>query len=145
MSKVTMKEKKERLAEILEANVGNELTAELAEEIKGIFTAQRQAASNKVDENGNIFCTYFQEYLPADEFTVGKNGKIPSMSDAGKALHRKQKSAVNKAINEVMTQFRAGEITAEDMVKLLDDIDANAKFKFPRGTEELPENYPYEV
>ena len=145
MAKVTMKEKKEKLAEVLETNLGAELTEELANEIKGIFTASRATASNKVDENGNIFCTYFGKYLPADEFTIGVNGKISSMSDEGKKLFRKQKSHVNKATSEVMNSFRAGEIASDEMIQLLDKIDANANHRFPKGTEELPENYPYEV
>ncbi len=143
MAKVSMKERKEQLFSILEENVGNELTPELAQEIRGIFETHRE--SKKVDENGNVWCSYFEEYLPAEEFKVGKNDKYPSMSEEGKRLHRTQKSMVNRAINEVIKQHREGSIDAQEMADLLKTIDENAKIKFARGTTSIPVNYPYSL
>lgn len=135
-----MKEKKDKLAEVLEANMGAEVTEELAAEITGIFTAQK--TSTKINEDGEVFCNYFEVYMPSDEFHVSPKGKIDSMSKEGKTLHRAQKSRVNKATTEVLAQFRSGEVTADEMSDLLEKIDANAKVKFEAGTE-LPEDYPF--
>ena len=139
-----MKEKKAALEALVTANIGKKLTEELAQEIVGIFKAQPHV-SNKVDENGNVYCTYFEEYLPAEEFKQTKNGKYPSMSIEGKKLATKQKNAVNKAINETMKAFRAKEISADELDNILATIEANAKVKFPKGTEELPKSYPYSL
>jgi tryptophanyl-tRNA synthetase len=143
MAKVTMKERKEKLAELLEANLGAELTEELATEIKGVFGSQHQ--STKTNENGEVFCNYFQTYLPAEEFAVSKKGKLDSMSKEGKRLFRTQKSMVSKATAEVLKQFRAKEISAAEMEELLATIDENAKYRYPQGTESVPANYPFEV
>jgi hypothetical protein len=143
MAKVTMKERKENLASLLAENEGNELTPELIESITGIFGSSK--TSTKTDENGNVFCNYFQVYMPAEEFNVSKKGKIDSMSKEGKKLYRTQKSMVNKATSEILKQFRAKEITAGEMQKLLAIVDQNADHRFPVGTTSIPTEYPFET
>jgi hypothetical protein len=144
MAKVTMKQKKERLAEVLnDALEAKTITAELADTITGIFGSQSN--TTKVNEDGQVFCTYFGEYLPAEDFHTSTKGKIDSMSLAGKRLHRTQKSMVNKATNEVLKQFRAKEINAAEMEELLAAIDANASHKFPIGTESISTDYPFSI
>jgi len=144
MAKVTMKQRKENLAAILaEATEAKEITAELAEKITGVFGSQ--STSTKVNEDGLVYCTYFGEYLPAEDFHTSAKGKIDSMSVAGKKLHRTQKSMVNKATNEVLKQFRAKEVSASEMEELLAAIDANASHKFPLGTESISTDYPFSV
>ena len=144
MAKVTISQKKAQLEELVRANIGNELTEELAQEIIGIFKAA-QRPSTKVNENGEVYCSYFETYLPADRFKPNSKGKFPSMSIEGKKLATKQKNAVNKAINETMKAFRNKEITADELDQILGTIEKNAEHKFPMGTEELPENYPYSL
>lgn len=144
MAKVTMKERKENLAAVLTENEGQVLDAGLIEKIKGVF-GSAAAVSKKVDENGNVYCTYFGEYLPADEFATNNKGKLDSMCGEGKKLHRTQKSMVNKASTEVLKQYRAGDIEASEMDSLLSTIEANASHKFPRGTETIPADYPFSV
>ncbi len=143
MAKVTMKERKEKLAALLAENEGAELTAELATSIKGIFGST--ATSNKVNENGEVHCTYFDTYLPAEEFGTSKSGKIDSMSKEGKRLYRTQKSMVNKATAEVLKQFRAKDISAAEMEELLSTIDENAGHRYLPGTDTIPEDYPFSV
>ena len=139
-----MKQKKERLAEVLnDALEAKTITAELADTITGIFGSKSN--TNKVNENGEVFCNYFGKYLPAEDFHVSAKGKIDSMSIAGKRLYRTQKSMVNKATNEVLKQFRAKEINAAEMEELLAVIDANAGHKYPIGTKSIPTDYPFSV
>lgn len=143
MAKVTMKEKKERLAKILDGAVEEgKIERELANEIMGVFGS---TSSTKINEEGLVYCTYFGEYLPKEEFHVSAKGKIDSMSIAGKRLHRVQKSMVNKATSEVLKQFRAKEISSDEMEELLNTIDANANHKFPIGTESIPTDYPFSL
>ena len=143
MAKVTMKERKENLAALLAENEGNELDSNLIGKITGVFGSQ--SVSNKINEAGEVFCTYFGEYLPADDFHTSAKGKIDSMSLAGKKLHRTQKSMVNKATSEVLKQFRAKEISSTEMEELLSTIDENAAHKFPLGTETISTDYPFSV
>ena len=139
-----MKERKENLAKILNGAIeAGAITAELANEITGVFGST--AASTKVNEEGLVYCTYFGEYLPAEDFHTSAKGKIDSMSLAGKKLHRTQKSMVNKATNEVLKQYRAKEIDAAEMEELLNTIDSNANHKFPIGTESISTDYPFSV
>ena len=138
-----MKERKENLAALLAENEGNELDAALVAKITGIFGSQ--SVSQKTNEAGEVFCTYFGEYLPAEEFHTSAKGKIDSMSIAGKKLHRTQKSMVNKATSEVLKQFRAKEINSTEMEELLSTIDENAVHKFPMGTEAISTDYPFSV
>ena len=138
-----MKMRKDNLAALLEANQGAELTAELTAEITGIFGSQ--STSTKTNEAGEVFCTYFNAYLPAEGFHTSAKGKIDSMSLEGKKLHRTQKSLVNKATNEVLKQFRAKDIDAAEMEELLSTIDANAAHKFAIGTESISTDYPFAV
>ena len=143
MAKVTMKERKDKLAALLADNEGAELTADLITSIKGVFGSQ--AVSKKIDADGNVYCNYFGEYLPEDEFAVSSKGKIDSMCKEGKKLHRTQKSMVNKASNEVVKQFRSNDIDATEMAELLAAIEANSDHKFAKGTTSIPEDYPFSV
>lgn len=143
MAKVTLKMRKESLAELLKENEGAELSAELIGKITGIFGGGQ--TSNKVNEAGEVHCNYFDAYLPASEFAVSSKGKIDSMSKEGKRLYRTQKSMVNKATTEVLKQFRAKEITAAEMEELLSTIDENAAYRYPQGTEAVNTDYPFEV
>ena len=144
MAKVTMKERKENLAKVLNGAIeAGTITAEFANEITAVFGTQ--SVSTKVNDEGQVFCTYFGIYLPAEDFHTSAKGKIDSMSLAGKKLHRTQKSMVNKATNEVLKQFRAKEISAEEMEELLSTIDANAAHKFDIGTESISTDYPFSI
>jgi len=143
MAKVTLKMRKETLAELLAENVGAELTAELTAKITGIFGGGH--TSNKINEDGEIHCTYFDVYMPAEEFAVSAKGKIDSMSKEGKKLHRTQKSMTNKATTEVLKQFRAKEIDAAEMEELLSTIDANAGHRYPQGTASINTDFPFAV
>lgn len=144
MAKVTMKMRKEKLAEVLkEALENGEITEELSNKVTAIFGSV--ASSVKVNDNGEIFCNYFGMYLPADQFHVSAKGKIDSMSVEGKRLNRTQKSMVNKATSEVIKQFRDKEISSEEMENLLATIDENTGHKFPVGTATIPNNYPFSM
>lgn len=138
-----MKERKENLSALLTENEGKELTVELIASINGVFGSQ--VVSNKVNEDGEVFCTYFQTYLPAEDFHTSAKGKVDSMSLAGKKLHRTQKSMVNKATSEVLKQFRAKEINAVEMEELLASIESNSGHKFPIGTDAISTDYPFSV
>jgi hypothetical protein len=144
MAKVSLKERKEKLGLILAGFVeAGVLTEAQSAEISGVFGSQ--AVSTKVNEEGLVFCNYFGKYMPAEAFHTSTKGKIDSMSIEGKKLHRTQKSMVNKANNEVLKQYRAGEITAEEMDTLLKAIEKNAGHKFPEGTAAINADYPFEV
>lgn len=143
MAKVTLKERKEKLASLLAENEGETLDAELTQKIQDIFGSGNTSA--KTNEKGEVFCNYFQEYLPADDFAVSTKGKIDSMSKEGKRLHRTQKSLINKATSEIIKQFRAKEITADEMEKLLASVEKNSGHRYPAGTESIPADYPFTV
>ena len=144
MAKVTMKERKEKLAALLVALVASEaVTQDAADSINGLFGSQ--VVSTKINDKGEVFCTYFQTYLPADQFHTSGKGKIDSMSIEGKKLYRTQKSMVNKANSEVLKGFRSKDISAEEMEKLLADIEANAGHRYPQGTESINPDYPFTV
>jgi len=145
MAKTTMKVRKEALAAVLAGLVtADELTETNAQKIKDVFGATTSAQPKK-DEDGNVWCSYFGVYMPEDEFNVNSKGKIDSMSKSGKKLHRSQRSAVNKANNAIIAQFRAEEIDATEMADLLNDVEKNASYKYPAGTDDIPEDYPFEV
>lgn len=152
MAKVSMKEKKgllgESLAEIITilkaAKVDKEVIQNVkskVDEAEAIFTAA--PTSVKVNENGEVFCSYFGVYMAEDQFHKSGKGKLDSMCIEGKKLARAQKSLVNKATNEVLRQFRSKEITAEEMDELLSVIETNAKHKFAQGTVVVPSGYPF--
>jgi len=144
MAKVTLKERKENLAKVLEGAVkAGEISKELSQEITDIFGSS--AVSTKINAEGEVYCNYFKEYLPKEDFHVSEKGKIDSMSLEGKRLNRTQKSMINKATNEVLKQFRAKDITAEEMEELLATIDENAGHRFPIGTESVTTDYPFSV
>lgn len=144
MAKVTMKERKGKLAEVLAGLVeAGTITEEISANISGIFGGQ--GTSTKTNEAGEVFCTYFQAYLPAEEFAVSAKGKIDSMSKEGKKLHRTQKSMVNRATSEVLKQFRSKDISAVEMEELLSTIDTNAAHRYPQGTEAVTTDYPFSV
>jgi len=143
MAKVTLKERKDKLGAVLTANEGNVLDAALIATIQGVFVSA--PTSNKTNESGEVHCTYFNAYLPADQFNVNTKGKTDSMSIEGKKLHRTQKSMVNRATSEVLKQFRSKDITSAEMEELLSSIEANAAHKFPMGTEAIPADYPFSL
>lgn len=144
MAKLTLKERKEKLAGVLAENEGKVLDAALIVAIKATLGGNG-VPSTKTNENGEVFCNYFQTFLPAEAFTAKEGGKFESMSTEGKKLFRTQKSMINKASGEVLKQFRAKEITAEEMEKLLATIETNSAHRFPVGTESIPADYPFAV
>jgi len=144
MAKVTNKMRKDALATMIAALLAaNEISEAAAEQLGTIFASPN--AQPKTDADGNVWCNYFGVYLPAEEFNTNSKGKVDSMSKAGKKLHRAQRSAVNRANNDVISQFRAGEVSAEEMADLLNVIEKNAEHKYPQGTDDIPEDYPLEV
>ena len=145
MAKTTLKMRKDNLAVLLTSLVAaEELSEANAAKITEVLGSSA-SSQPKRDEDGNVWCSYFSVYLPEDEFNINSKGKIDSMSKAGKTLHRAQRSAVNKANNEVIAQFRAEEISAAEMSDLLNTIEENATHKYPQGTDGIPEDYPFEV
>ncbi len=145
MAKTTLKMRKEAMATLLATMLNaEEITPANAEKITGVLGAS-VSAQPKRDEEGNVWCSYFGVYLPETEFNVNSKGKIDSMSKAGKQLHRAQRSAVNKANNGIISQFRSEEISASEMSELLNDVEKNASYKYPQGTDDIPEDYPFEV
>lgn len=144
MAKITLKQRKEKLAGVLTENEGKVLDAKLIADIKATLGGAG-VVSTKTNENGEVFCNYFGAFLPAEAFTAKEGGKFESMSTEGKKLFRTQKSMVNKASSEVLKQFRAKEISADEMEKLLATIEANSAHRFPAGTEAIPADYPFAV
>jgi len=144
MAKITLKDRKEKLAGVLAENEGKVLDSALIAAIKATLGGAG-AVSTKTNENGEVFCNYFGAFLPAEAFTAKEGGKFESMSTEGKKLFRTQKSMVNKASSEVLKQFRAKEISADEMEKLLATIEANSAHRFPAGTEAIPADYPFAV
>lgn len=144
MAKITLKQRKEKLAGVLAENEGKVLDAATIEAIKATLGGTG-AVSHKTNENGEVFCNYFGQFLPAEKFAVKEGGKFESMSIEGKKLFRTQKSMINRASSEVLKQFRAKEISAEDMEKLLAAIETNSSHRFPMGTESIPTDYPFSV
>lgn len=144
MAKISLKERKEKLAGVLAENTGKVLDEALIATIKATMGGNG-VTSTKTNEAGEVFCNYFQEFMPADSFNTKAEGKFESMSIEGKKLYRTQKSMVNKASSEVLKQFRAKEISATEMEKLLADIEANSNHRFPKGTDSIPVDYPFSV
>jgi hypothetical protein len=144
MAKITLKDRKEKLALILAANLGAVLTADLVETIKGSLGGAGHV-STKVNESGEIFCNYFGIYMPAEAFDRSKKDKLDSMSREGKKLFRTQKAMVNKANAEVLRQFKEKGISADEMAAILGTIEKNAGHRYPAGTESISASYPYEV
>lgn len=162
MAKVTMKERKESLikevAQLQEVITGLVGTKVNDEEVKTLNTRLDKlitiiapgvghSAVEKIDADGNVFCTYFGTYLPADKFATKKNKKgeetYKSMSKIGEKLHKAANRAIHNAEIEVVAQMRAGDITTEEANSLFDKIDSAKDYKAEIGTTELPADFPY--
>lgn len=142
-NKKTLSTRKTAVQEILTANTGKPLTKELSDKIMAELGSSKAVV--KENAKGEVFCNYFGTYLPKDQFNISEKGKIPSMSTEGQKLARSQKSAVNKATSEVLAQFKAKEISADEMAKLLATIDKNAGHRYPKGTKDIAKDYPFKV
>ena len=141
VKKVKLELVKEVLNTVRGQKVTDELIAQVAEELNN---RSGKVSTKVIEKDGKrlVFCNYFGEYLPEEEFAIKENGKIPSMSKDGQRLARTQKSLINKAITNLTSQLRTKKITLDEFNKLMDKVEAARQMKFKKG-EAIPENYPF--
>lgn len=106
-----------------------------------IFLAPSVATSTKINEDGDVWCNYFKQYLPAIDFDTKVNSKklaklqaagteylaateqatgYKANSMAADKIIRKTKSLRKKLEQQAMTEFRFKRLTDIELNQLLD-------------------------
>ncbi len=111
---------------------------QLKKVIDTILSKKSERSSTKVNDDGLVYCSYFGEYLPADEFDKKADGKFRSRSKLGDKLYRATRAYIKKATDKALKDFRDKTISAEELDSTLKLIEQNSKQKF-NSLEELEE------
>lgn len=87
-----------RVMEAMEAN--SELfSAEAKKVIIEAFNSKKQV--KKIDNEGRVYCNYFNKYLDKSLFNVDKNGKYKSLSKIGVKYRNREKVLKEKLNKEL--------------------------------------------
>lgn len=96
--------------------------------------------SNKINKNGEVYCNYFDKYLPADKFgtkqskpnkiTGERVGVYKANCKEAEAIIRKVKALKLKVTKQATEEFRNKRISEEKYNKLLDDVDKAVEIKY---------------
>ena len=107
-------------------------TAQLIEQLH--FMQPKQGSSTKMNDNGEVYCNYFGEYLPADEFNtkLGKPNKTTGERIEGYKANCKEAEVILRKIKttkanynkQVMANFMDKTITAGEMELFLNNLEA---------------------
>jgi hypothetical protein len=81
---------------------------------------------DKIDADGNVYCNYFQAYLPEEEFNRKTNGKFKANCIRAEQILRKVKRIKNSETRGITSQFRAGKVTEEEWGETMNKLDAFA-------------------
>lgn len=82
--------------------------------------------STKVNAEGDVYCNYFERYLPESEFKVSPKGKYPPMSVNGTKLRQKSLTLDKQMNKEISEAFLKGiTIKKDEIVKKYDDLKSN--------------------
>ena len=118
------------VAETNSLKKGNEdkFTAELLNQLDFLKPKQGGGSSTKMNEDGEVYCNYFDAYFPADSFntkTSSKTGKESYKANCidAEIIIRKIKSLRSKVEKQVMDNFMDKTIDAETMTKYLNNLD----------------------
>lgn len=82
--------------------------------------------SDKVNENGEVYCNYFDTYLPADAFNTKTNGKYKANSVEAEKIIRKIKTLKAAAVRGLTAALRAGTMDETAYFEAMDAIDLKA-------------------
>jgi hypothetical protein len=97
------------------------------------------STSTKVDAEGNVFCNYFQTYLPADHFKTklskpdseGNRREVyKANSIEAEQILRKIKNTKAKAEKQLLELFRDKHITAEELDTKLAEVETKLGVTF---------------
>ena len=131
--------KKDKVDEMLTEMIAS-LTLEFAPKKGG-------GASTKVNENGEVFCNYFEEYLPAEEFntklskpnkTTGQRTEVYKANcKEAEAILRRIKTLKLNVIKQATEEFRAKRMGEEKYHRILDNLDKAAEAKY-KNIDEIP-------
>ena len=90
------------------------------EAIAQALLPQKNGGSNqtKVNEDGLVFCNYYNEYLSPELFKKTPQGKYPPMSIDGTKMRQKSLTLDKQMNKEISAAFLNGtEINKEDLIK----------------------------
>ena len=115
--------------------------------------------SQKINDDGEIWCNYFETYLPADQFKTKMNSKkykrlieegmpeeeateaatgYQTNSIKANEIIRKTKSLKRKLEQQVMTEYRFGRVSEKELNEILDLADTYTENKFS-SINDVPE------
>ncbi len=95
------------------------------------------SANIKINEDGDVFCNYYNEYLNSELFKKTPQGKYPPMSINGTKLRQKSLTLDKQMNKEISAAFINGtEINKEDLIKKYADL--KSKITLIDETEEKP-------
>lgn len=110
-----------------------EFTNELLAQLDFLKPKQGGGSSTKIDADGNVYCNYFEQYIPASEFNIklSKPNKVTGeRHDTYKAnckdaeiILRKIKTLKAKYNKQVMDNFMSKTITADNMELYLNNLE----------------------
>lgn len=101
---------------------------------------QGGGTSTKINKSGEVYCNYFDKYLPADKFstklskpnkTTGERVEVYKANcKEAETILRKVKSLKLKVTKQATEEFRAKRMSEEKYNKLLDDMDKAIETKY---------------
>ena len=113
----------------------------LIEELKHQFEPKHGGSSStKINDKGEVFCNYFQEYLPAEEFAT-KLSKPDAQTGVRKEVYkanciraekilRKLKNVKAKVISQTTKEFRNKHISEDEFNKVMDALEASIDARY---------------
>ncbi len=95
------------------------------------------SANIKVNEDGDVFCNYYNEYLSPELFKKTPNDKYPPMSINGTKLRQKSLTLDKQMNKEISEAFLSGKtINKEDLIKKYDKL--KSEISLIDETEDTP-------
>lgn len=103
-------------------------------------------SSTKIDEDGNVYCNYFNDYFPQEEFNtkLNKANAQGERTEGFKAncktaeqILRKIKALKANVTKQATESFRTKLINAEEFDTILNDLDEATEAKY-YNLEEVP-------
>lgn len=131
----------------LKKGAEDKFTTQLLEQLSFLKAKQGGGSSTKINEAGEVWCNYFEKYLPSTEFNIKlskPNKETGERHDVYKAnskdaeiIIRKVKTLVTAATNQVLANFKDGTIGATEMAEILERVDDVKKSKYD-SIKEVP-------
>ena len=128
------------------AEGADELINTLLKSLQFLQPKQGGGASTKIDAEGNVYCNYFDEYLPHEEFNTklskpNANGErtegYKANSKTAEQILRKIKALKANVTKQATEAFRTKLINGDEFDTILSNLDNAAETKY-NNIDEVP-------